>query len=202
VLAVVAAAPGARAATGSVTAGYVATGGRYTSVSVGWTQPAAVCDGTATATEVSVGLDGYGSGTAELTGTDADCTAGGVASYTGWYELYPAAPIAYTQPIHAHDAMNASVTTDGLGNFTLTLTDATAGWTRQITRALSGAALASAEVLARVPTSTASSTTTHNITFTGALVNGSSLDKFTPTQLTGPGVHVSPLTGGSFTITW
>lgn len=211
-LALVGAAPGAYAApapaaarpasTTTVWAGYAAGGGTYTSVSVSWTQPAAVCDGTETYTTVSAMLDGLTDLTAEETGTAAECTAGRVASYYGYYELYPAPPISYTQPIRPLDVMTASVTTDGRGTFTLTLTDATAGWSRANTGRVTGAALSSAEVLAEVPVGQSSSTTAHSVSFTGAEANGTSLDKFGPKQLTGPGVVVSPITAGHFTVTW
>lgn len=209
-LVLLAAAPGAFAAptarpaadSGSAEVGYAAAGGKYTSVAASWVQPTVACGSTSTADAFWAGLDGFGSDTVEQTGTQVDCS-GGTAAYSGFYDLYPSFPVTYTQPVAPGDAMSASVSTDGQGTFTLTLTDATQGWTRTTTKALSGAALASAEVVAQVPAGTASSSTGHSVAFTGSTVNGAALDKSGPEQLTAPGTTVSPITGGGdFTVTW
>jgi hypothetical protein len=57
--------------------GYAVTGGRYTSVSASWTQPAVNCSVTPTGwSSFWVGLDGDTSNTVEQTGTEADCSSG------------------------------------------------------------------------------------------------------------------------------
>ena len=113
-------------------AGYAATGaaGSFTSVSSSWPQPAVGCGATATFSSFWVGLDGDGTPTVEQTGTEADCTHG-AASYQGWYEIFPNAPVFLPNPVQPGDAMSASVVSSGSGTFTLTLSDATQGGVRR-----------------------------------------------------------------------
>jgi hypothetical protein len=134
--------------------GYAATGaaGTFTSVAAGWTIPTLTCGGTNTFSSFWVGLDGDGSSTVEQTGTEADCD-GGTAAYSGWFEMFPSAPVFYDKPVRPGDDMVASVTAEGGGVFMLTLFDMTQNWS-QITERTSGTAtLASAEVVAEAPTS-------------------------------------------------
>ena len=133
-------------------AGYAATGtaGSLTSVSSSWAQPAVTCGATDTFSSFWAGLDGDGTPTVEQTGTEADC-AGGVASYQGWYEIFPNAPVFFSNPVQPGDAMSASVVSDGGGTFTLTLTDSTQGWTQTTQQAEPDAQLGSAEVIVEAP---------------------------------------------------
>jgi len=133
-------------------AGYAATGaaGSLTSVSSSWAEPAVTCGATDTFSSFWVGLDGDGTATVEQTGTEADC-AGGAASYQGWYEIFPNAPVFFSNPVQPGDAMSASVVSDGDGLFTLTLADGTAGWTQTTQQAEPDAQLGSAEVIAEAP---------------------------------------------------
>jgi len=85
-------------------AGYVATGPgststtaspsmAYTDVTGQWVQPKAVCTpGSPTSVAIWVGLGGYSesSQALEQTGTSADCSQTGQATYYIWYELVPA----------------------------------------------------------------------------------------------------------------
>jgi hypothetical protein len=144
-------------------AGYAATGqpGTLTSVSSSWSQPAVNCGNAAqTFSSFWVGLDGDGTPTVEQTGTEADCAngaaAGGpgqssTATYQGWYEIFPAPPVFYNNPVQPADAMSASVTANGNGMFTLTLTDTTQGWTKTTQQSEPNAQLGSAEVIAEAP---------------------------------------------------
>jgi Peptidase A4 family len=133
-------------------AGYAATGaaGSFTSVSSSWAQPAVSCGGTDTFSAFWAGLDGDGTPTVEQTGTEADCD-GGTASYQGWYEIFPNAPVFYPDPVQPGDDMSASVVADGDGIFTLTLSDATQRWTQATQQAETDAQLGSAEVIAEAP---------------------------------------------------
>jgi Peptidase A4 family len=133
-------------------AGYAAAGtpGTFTSVSASWTQPTVTCGAAQTFSSFWVGLDGDGTPSVEQTGTEADCD-GGTAAYQGWFEMFPAAPVFYNQPVQAGDAMTASVVANGDGTFTLTLADATQGWTQPTTQASATAQLGSAEVIAEAP---------------------------------------------------
>jgi len=133
-------------------AGYAATGaaGSFTSVSASWAQPAVTCGAASTFSSFWVGLDGDGTPTVEQTGTEADC-AHGAASYQGWYEIFPNAPVFFPGPVQPGDAMSASVVSSGGGTFTLTLSDATQGWTQTTLQAEATAQLGSAEVIAEAP---------------------------------------------------
>ena len=133
-------------------AGYAAAGnqGAFTSVAASWAQPAVTCGAAQTFSSYWVGLDGDGTPTVEQTGTEADCD-GGAAVYQGWFEMFPAAPVFYDNPVQAGDAMSASVTGNGDGTFTLTLADATQGWTQITQQASNQAQLGSAEVIVEAP---------------------------------------------------
>jgi hypothetical protein len=133
-------------------AGYVSAGnpGTFTSVSASWAQPAVTCTAADTFASFWAGLDGDGTATVEQTGTEADCDAG-TASYQGWFEMFPNAPVFYDNPVRPGDAMSASVGAHGGGAFTLTLTDATEGWTQATNQSSDTAQLGSAEVIAEAP---------------------------------------------------
>jgi Peptidase A4 family len=192
-------------------AGYAATSGRFTSVSATWTQPTATCTNATTYSSFWVGLDGYSSGTVEQTGTDADCS-GGSPVYYAWYEMYPKFPKNLSLAIHPGDTIHASVTTNGTGSFTLTITNRTTGGSFTTTQKLRSAKLSSAEVIAEAPSSSGGVLPLTNfgkVAFSAATVNGASIGSFNPdsiTMVTPDGtVKASPssLSGGtSFSVTW
>jgi hypothetical protein len=109
--------------------GYVATGlgstattasatTSFRNVTATWKQPAATCTatGTASASALWVGLGGYStSSTAiEQTGTSADCSADGKATYYAWYELVPEPSITIKNlKILPGDTITASVLVTG-----------------------------------------------------------------------------------------
>jgi Peptidase A4 family len=190
--------------------GYAVTGGRYTSVSAAWTQPSASCSGTAYSS-FWVGLDGDTSGTVEQTGTDADCS-GSTPQYYAWYEMYPKFPVNYSNPVSPGDKMTASVTTNGSGNFTLTISDTTKGWTNTKSARLKSAKLASAEVIAEAPSSSGGVLPLANfgtVNFTASKANGALLTSNTPgidaiTMQSGSTVKAQPssISSGAFSDTW
>ncbi len=202
----------ALAATTMNWSGYAATGtaGTFTSVSTSWAQPAVTCGTADTFSSFWVGLDGIGTPTIEQTGTEADCS-GGAAVYSGWYEIFPAAPVFYNEPVQPGDAMSASVVANGGGSFTLTLTDATQGWNQVTNQVVPGAELASAEVIAEAPSSQTVLPLANfgTVNFTNATANGQAIGNDNPAALTmvsGAGTTEatpSALTGGtSFSVTW
>src|SRR5437588_9025918 len=135
--------------TSSNWSGYSAINGRYTTVSASWKQPTASCTSQTTYSSFWVGLDGNGSNTVEQTGTSADCS-GGTPRYYAWYEMYPKFPVNLSLAIHPGDSIGGSVTTDGEGHFTLTITDRTTG-SFTTTQRLPRARLLSAEAIAEAP---------------------------------------------------
>lgn len=201
---------GAAAVTSVNWSGYAATGGRFTSVSSAWTQPAVTCTARDTSSGFWVGLGGVGTQSAEQTGTEAGCN-GGTPAYSGWFEMFPAAKVVYDNPVRPGDAMSASVTTSGTGTFTLTLTDQTQGWNQVTTQTSATAQLGSAEVIAEAPSSNTVVPLSDfgTVNFTAATVNGAPIGNAHLSSLTmvsADGVTEatpSALTGGNaFSVTW
>jgi hypothetical protein len=186
------------------------TGGRYTKVSSSWTVPAVSCSATAYSS-FWVGLDGDTSGTVEQTGTDSDCS-GSTPRYYAWYEMYPKFPSNYRDPVSPGDHMSATVTTTGNGQFTLTISDTSRGWSETTNARLKSAKLASAEVIAEAPSSSGGVlplANFGNVSFSGASANGSLLTSSTPgidpiTMQSGSTVKAQPssISNGSFSVAW
>jgi hypothetical protein len=110
-------------------AGYVSKGRetRFTSVSGTWVQPAVSCaGGRSTYMSSWVGLGGDTSTRLEQIGTEADCDGGGQATYSSWFELYPAVSGAPKLTIRPGDVVSASVTVVG-GDVRLSMTNQTLG---------------------------------------------------------------------------
>lgn len=197
-------------ATSTNWSGYAATGGTYTSVSASWTEPTVSCSSGDQYSSFWVGLDGDGSSTVEQTGSEADCQ-GSSPQYYSWYEMYPSAPVNFTNPVSPGDQFTASVTYNGGSSFTLKLSDTTRGWSQTVNQSLSGAARASAEVIVEAPSSVSGVLPLADfgtVNFSGSSVNGSPLSSFNPTEITmvsRSGTQedsVSALNGGSFSVTW
>ena len=133
-----------------------------------------------------VGLDGYNSSSVEQTGTDSDCD-GGTPDYYGWYEMYPADPVYFTNPVEPGDSMSASVVFDSsTSTYTLTLTDNSQGWTQTEQEQESGLANSSAEVITEAPSSESGPLPLADfgtVDYSGSTVNGSSMDAQNPTQI-------------------
>ncbi|MFC5906342.1 G1 family glutamic endopeptidase [Streptacidiphilus monticola] len=196
--------------TSSNWAGYATTGGTFTSVKASWVQPAASCTSSTTYSSFWVGIDGDGSNSVEQTGSEVDCS-GGSPQYYSWYEMYPAYPVNFSNTVRAGDHFTASVTEASGGKFTLTLSDTTQGWTRTVSKTYSGAALASAEVIAEAPSSSTGVLPLTNfgtVNFTSATVNGQNIGNFSPDQINMASgsttkATTSALSGGNaFSVTW
>ena len=189
----------------SAWAGYAATGGSgaFTSVSSDWTQPTAHCGSGTSYADFWAGLDGYTSTSVEQAGTELDCS-GGTASYFAWYELYPSAPVYLSNTVRPGDTVSASVTYAGSSKFTITVADATRGWSQTVTKTLAGAARSSAEVITEAGSAAGVLPTNlfHQVSYTGAMVNQAGLCRSNPVASNAPGLTVSAITGcTSFTVT-
>jgi hypothetical protein len=193
-------------------AGYADAGspGQFTSVSTSWTQPTVTCTATNTFSSFWAGLDGDGTNTVEQTGTEADCD-NGTASYQGWWEMFPNAPVFYNNPVAPGDAMSASVVSDGGGAFTLTLTDSTQGWTQTTQQTNANAQLGSAEVIAEAPSdgTVLPLSDFGTVTFSDATINNQPLGNENASALTMVSSNAvteatpSAVSGGnSFTVTF
>lgn len=103
------------------------TGLEFERVSAQWVVPTADCAATAPAYSATwIGLGGYSetSQALEQTGTEADCSASGDATYFAWYELVPSAGHSISLEVHAGDAILGTVTVAGR-SVTITLADLT-----------------------------------------------------------------------------
>ena len=194
--------------------GYAATGGSgaFSSVSSSWTEPTATC--TARRAQYSsfwVGLDGYSSSSVEQTGTDADCS-GRTPVYYGWYEMYPAYPVNFSNTVRPGDHMSASVVFSGTNTYTLKLTDSTRGWTQTIVKNQSGLARSSAEVITEAPSSRSGVLPLADfgtVNYSTSSANGASLAGFNPVQIiminnsgADKDTTSSISSGGAFSNTW
>jgi Peptidase A4 family len=197
--------------------GYAATGasGAFSSVSASWTEPTATCSSSGRRSSDQyaafwVGLDGYSSDSVEQTGTDSDCV-GRTPSYYGWYEMYPAAPVYFSNTVRPGDALSASVTFSGTETYTLVLRDSTEGWTQTITQNEAGLARSSAEVITEAPSSDTGVLPLADfgtVSYAGAEANGTSLASLSPTEIImvdSSGLDkdsTSVISGGAFSNTW
>ncbi|HMG61493.1 MAG TPA: G1 family glutamic endopeptidase [Streptosporangiaceae bacterium] len=168
--------------------GYAATGanGAFKSISASWKEPTATCSSrSAQYASFWVGLDGFTSSSVEQTGTDSDCS-GRTPQYYGWYEMFPANPVNFTNPVSPGDSFTASVTFSGTATYTLVLKDTTKGWTQTITKNQSGLARSSAEVITEAPSSSSGVLPLANfgtISYSASAANGTSLASQSPTEI-------------------
>jgi Peptidase A4 family len=113
------AAADAATTTSSNWAGYAVSkpGVKFRRVAATWVAPTATCSATGRRrySAAWLGLGGYHttSNALEQIGTEADCTAKGTPSYTGWYELVPSPPVDVDLTIKPGDTVSASVTVSG-----------------------------------------------------------------------------------------
>jgi hypothetical protein len=168
--------------------GYAVTGanGSFSSVSASWTEPTATCPTRkAQYSSFWVGLDGYNSNSVEQTGTDADCS-GHRPVYYGWYEMYPAFPVNFSNPVSPGDQMSASVTFSGTDTYTLVLHDATKNWTQNVVVNQPGLTRSSAEVITEAPSSSRGVLPLADfgtVNYSVSDANGSSLGTQNPIQI-------------------
>ena len=168
--------------------GYAATGadGAFSSVSSSWTEPTATCSGRSDEYAAFwVGLDGFSSKSVEQTGTDSDCD-GRTPDYYGWYEMYPADPVNFSNPVSPGDSFTASVTFSGTETYTLVLKDVTKGWTQTITKNQSGLDRSSAEVITEAPSSESGVLPLADfgtVSYSASTANGASLAAQSPTEI-------------------
>jgi hypothetical protein len=127
--------------------------------------------------------------------------------------MYPKYPVNLGNPVQPGDQMSASVTTDGAGSFTLTISDATRHWTSTTKAKLHSAQLSSAEVIAEAPSSRSGVLPLANfgsVSFSNSTVNGAVLTSSTPnldpiTMASGSTVKAVPSSmssSGGFSVAW
>jgi hypothetical protein len=195
--------------------GYAVTGanGAFHSVSASWVEPTGTCTSrSASYSSFWVGLDGFNSDSVEQTGTDVDCN-GRTPVYYGWYEMFPADPVNYTNTVRPGDHFSASVTFTGTETYTLVLTDSTQGWTHTTVKNETGLDRSSAEVITEAPSSESGVLPLADfgtVRFTASRVNGRVLRKLRPIKIVmidGGGLAKDSTSalgaaGGAFHNTW
>ncbi|MCU1685352.1 MAG: hypothetical protein JWQ81_6091 [Amycolatopsis sp.] len=159
--------------------GGYASFGSWTTATASWTEPSATCNSSNNLVAPWVGIDGDGSSTVEQTGVATDCSSGS-AVYQGWYEMYPAAPVYYSNAVSAGDKFTGTVTRSG-NSYTLVLSDTTKGWSKTTTKSLS-AKHSSAEAIIESPTDSYP-TIPGGISFTGVKFDGKTLASTNPSSL-------------------
>jgi hypothetical protein len=177
-------------------AGYAASGGPFTTITGSWVEAAATCTARHELYAPWLGLDGYGDQTVEQTGVATSCSTGKPVD-SGWYEMYPAAPVYYSNPVSTGDTISATVTYKGGTSYSLVLKDVTKGWTHTVSKSLR-ASNASAEAVLEAPGGFP--TLPNGVTFSNVTVNGKLLNTFSPAKLTSRMFSPGPLSGGTFTV--
>jgi Peptidase A4 family len=101
----------------------------FNTVKATWVQPSVTCAAAGAWTVFWVGLDGWWDNTVEQGGSEARCgAAGGPATYSLWWEMFPTNAIQTVLAINSGDTISASVsyvTTTSM--FTITVKDLTSG---------------------------------------------------------------------------
>ncbi|MFD2419082.1 G1 family glutamic endopeptidase [Amycolatopsis pigmentata] len=170
---------GAHTFAGGNWGGYVSFGS-FTTATASWTEPSVTCNSTNDLFAPWVGIDGDGSSTVEQTGVETDCSSGSPV-YQAWYEMYPAAPVYYSNAVSAGDRITATVTRTGTSTYQLSISDTTKGWSKSTTRSLSSRH-SSAEAIIESPTDSYPAIN-GGVTFTGVKFNGSNLASTSPSAL-------------------
>lgn len=123
----------------------------FSAVSGSWTQPTVDCAaGSPSHSAFWIGLGGYTGDHLEQTGTSADCSASGQASYSAWYELVPAAQVPVTMTVRPGDRLRARVAVSGT-TVTISLSDLTRHATFSKQLQMSSPTVSSAEWIAEAP---------------------------------------------------
>ncbi|MGK4580781.1 G1 family glutamic endopeptidase [Kitasatospora sp. HPMI-4] len=180
----------------SVWGGYVAQGSNFSTVTGSWTMPQVQCNTSNDLFAPWVGIDGYGSQTVEQTGVQVDCSSGSPV-YSGWYEMYPAPPQYFNDPVDAGDSFTGSVVSNGNGSYSLKLTDNTKGWTETTDQSLD-AQNVSAEAVIESPSQSYPSF--NSLDFSGVTVNGQAFDAYSPQAIDSGQYTETALQNGSFSI--
>jgi Peptidase A4 family len=134
-------------------AGYVArVDGSVAHVSGRWVQPRIVCDRPNSSAAFWVGLGGARAESERLEqiGTSVDCSASMSASYSAWYELFPARAVEIPLLIRSGDLMTAEVGVDG-DAVTLRLRNTSTGESFSTVQVIAGPEVDSAEWIVEAP---------------------------------------------------
>jgi hypothetical protein len=187
---------------GGIWSGYVALISGVKSVSASWTEPAVTCNSAGDVFGPWVGIGGVLSNSVEQTGVETNCFSNRPV-YRAWYEMAPAPPVYYSNPVGPGDSISAKVTRVGT-SYTVTLSNNTRHWTETVTKSDKGDD-ASAEVIVESPITAYPNF--GKVTFTGAKVDGKPLSSYRPIALdasnsNGYEDHTGALSGGTFSVSY
>jgi hypothetical protein len=189
--------------------GYAVTGKRpYRKITGSWNIPKMDCSQGGGDASPWIGIDGWNNATVEQIGIDLDCIQG-VPSYHPWVEMYPGPSDYFKETVHAGDTMTASVSVSS-GTWTLTESDTTTGWTSTFHRhpGIPRQQASAEAILEAVGSGAPRVPDFHTVTFSKITVDGSLLisagqvHKTTLEHDTTLLSKESPLSGGTFSITW
>jgi hypothetical protein len=130
-------------------AGYVTTGGSFTSVIGSWIVPQVNPTGTS-ADATWVGIGGMAHRDLIQTGTQAIVNNNGMTSYQAWYEMLPANSHKIPLSINPGDSVTASIVSQSEGQWTISMRDDTTGQNYQTTVTYASS-LSSAEWIEEMP---------------------------------------------------
>ncbi len=130
-------------------AGYIATGGTFTSVSGSWVVPQV--SGTGTSSDATwVGIGGTTSSDLIQTGTRAIVNSNGRVSYQAWYEMLPANSQNIPLTISPGDSITASISRQSTNQWAISLIDSTTNQNYETTVTYTSS-LSSAEWIEEMP---------------------------------------------------
>jgi len=187
--------------------GHIFTGPTFTAVSGQWVVPTVQSSATGAYSATWLGIDGVNNTSLIQAGTAQD-TSNGTTTYDDWYEILPANEtlIASVSP---GDHIQASITQDSPGTWTVAITDITSGQSFSQAFAYNGSG-ASAEWIEEAPAVSGQPSVLANFgtaQFTGmafSSTNPSSLVDTTVIMIGGSGNTIASsgaVAGNSFTIT-
>lgn len=131
--------------------GYAITGQTYHSITGSWIVPSVTATHGTDYSSAWIGIDGFNNSDLIQTGTEQDASSNGSTDYYAWWEILPASETTISSmTIHPGDQMSASITNNGNGTWTISLTDNTTGQSFSTTQAYSGPAQ-SAEWIMEAP---------------------------------------------------
>ena len=119
------------------------------------------------------GIDGDGSSTVEPTGVATD-RSGGSPFYQAWYEMYPAAPVYYSNPVRAGGKITATVTRTVTNTYRLDISDTTKGWSKTVTKRMSSKHASAEAIIESLADSCPN--IVGGLPFTGVKFNGANLN--------------------------
>jgi hypothetical protein len=152
----------------------------FTSAEATWVVPKVRCVSRKNVYAPWVGIDGDPpSATVEQTGVETTC-ASGKPVHRAWWEMFPANPVYYDDPISTGDTITASVVASG-ATFTLTIEDVTQGWTETVKRTSKSAMKFSAEAVIEAP-GPGGYPDIDAVQFTDVRFNGKPLASFDPSK--------------------